>query len=130
MTTTSSDRLRTGKPPFRANHVGSLLRPDALKQARERLLGADTAVSNLGPHDNTALREVEDTCIREAVAMQEPADTLLRRIEKASRFVEVEQLALSPQCGFASSVKGHPLTEADQRAKLERIVEPTAHGER
>lgn len=58
------------KPPFRADHVGSLLRPQALKQAREQLLGAQTADDHLGPHDNAALREVEDRCIRDVVAMQ------------------------------------------------------------
>ena len=58
-------------PPFRADHVGSLLRPEKLKQARERLLGPQTPTSHLGPHDNAQLRQVEDACIREAVAMQE-----------------------------------------------------------
>jgi 5-methyltetrahydropteroyltriglutamate--homocysteine methyltransferase len=58
-------------PPFRADHVGSLLRPDELKRAREHYLGAQTPTSNLGPHDNADLRSVEDTCVREALAMQE-----------------------------------------------------------
>jgi 5-methyltetrahydropteroyltriglutamate--homocysteine methyltransferase len=58
-------------PPFRADHVGSLLRPQKLRQARERLLGPQTPTANLGPHDNAELRRVEDECIREAVALQE-----------------------------------------------------------
>ena len=58
-------------PPFRADHVGSLLRPDKLKQARERLLGPQTPTSHLGPHGSRELAAVEDECIREAVAMQE-----------------------------------------------------------
>jgi 5-methyltetrahydropteroyltriglutamate--homocysteine methyltransferase len=53
----------------------------------------------------------------------ESRDVLLRRIEEASRFVPVERLALSPQCGFASTVGGNPVTVDDQRAKLARIVE-------
>jgi 5-methyltetrahydropteroyltriglutamate--homocysteine methyltransferase len=57
--------------PFRADHVGSLLRPERLKQARERFLGAQTPTSNLGPHHNAELRKVEDGCVREALAMQE-----------------------------------------------------------
>lgn len=61
------------KPPFRADHVGSLLRPAALKQARETCLGPQTAESNLGPHDNAELREVEDGCIREVISLQERA---------------------------------------------------------
>ena len=59
------------KPPFRADHVGSLLRPDALKQAREKYLGPQTPTSSLGPHGNGELRKVEDKCIRDAIAMQE-----------------------------------------------------------
>jgi 5-methyltetrahydropteroyltriglutamate--homocysteine methyltransferase len=58
-------------PPFRADHVGSLLRPEKLKQAREEFLGPQTPTSNLGPHQHPALRRVEDQCIREVVAMQE-----------------------------------------------------------
>ncbi|HEY5898781.1 MAG TPA: 5-methyltetrahydropteroyltriglutamate--homocysteine S-methyltransferase [Burkholderiales bacterium] len=59
------------RPPFRADQVGSLLRPDRLKQAREQFLGPQTPTSALGPHQNPSLREVEDACIREVVAMQE-----------------------------------------------------------
>jgi methionine synthase II (cobalamin-independent) len=53
----------------------------------------------------------------------EREDELMKRIESASKFVPLDQLALSPQCGFASSIKGNPLTQADQEAKLRRIVE-------
>jgi methionine synthase II (cobalamin-independent) len=53
----------------------------------------------------------------------EPADELLRRIEEASRYVPVERLALSPQCGFASTAKGNLLSWDDQRRKLELVVE-------
>jgi 5-methyltetrahydropteroyltriglutamate--homocysteine methyltransferase len=53
----------------------------------------------------------------------EAADVLRRRIDEASKFAPLEQLALSPQCGFASSIKGNPLGQADQEAKLRRIVE-------
>jgi 5-methyltetrahydropteroyltriglutamate--homocysteine methyltransferase len=59
------------EPPFRADHVGSLLRPEKLKAAREQFLGPQTATSNLGPHNDSRLREVEDECVREAIAMQE-----------------------------------------------------------
>jgi 5-methyltetrahydropteroyltriglutamate--homocysteine methyltransferase len=59
------------KPPFRAEHVGSLLRPARLKQAREQFLGPQTPTHALGPHDDPSLRRIEDACIREVVAMQE-----------------------------------------------------------
>jgi methionine synthase II (cobalamin-independent) len=53
----------------------------------------------------------------------EPADDLKRRIEDAARFAPIERLALSTQCGFASSVRGNPMTEAEEETKLARIVE-------
>jgi 5-methyltetrahydropteroyltriglutamate--homocysteine methyltransferase len=64
---------RRTKPPFRADHVGSLLRPDALKAAREKLLGAQTADRNIGPHDNAELRQVEDGCIKDVIDLQKRA---------------------------------------------------------
>ena len=57
--------------PFRADQVGSLLRPERLKQARERFLGPQTPTRALGPHRSEPLREVEDECVGEAIAMQE-----------------------------------------------------------
>jgi 5-methyltetrahydropteroyltriglutamate--homocysteine methyltransferase len=55
----------------------------------------------------------------------EDAATLTRRIEEASRCVPLENLALSPQCGFASMMEGNLLTEEQQWAKL-RLVSDTA----
>lgn len=48
---------------------------------------------------------------------------LIRRIERAARYVPLENLALSPQCGFASTMEGNLLTEKDQWAKLGLVVE-------
>ena len=48
---------------------------------------------------------------------------LIHRIEEASRFVPLENLALSPQCGFASTLAGNPLTVDEQRRKLELVVD-------
>jgi 5-methyltetrahydropteroyltriglutamate--homocysteine methyltransferase len=53
----------------------------------------------------------------------ESQDLLLRRIEEASKFVDMDDLTLSPQCGFASTVQGNPLTWDDQLRKLELVVE-------
>jgi methionine synthase II (cobalamin-independent) len=54
----------------------------------------------------------------------ESADLLKRRIEEASRYVKLEQLALSPQCGFSTSASEHiGISEEMERAKLARIVE-------
>ena len=57
---------------------------------------------------------------------RETVDELARRIEEASRFVPLERLALSPQCGFATSILGNALSPDDQRAKLETIAQTAA----
>lgn len=56
-------------------------------------------------------------------AQVEKQDDLLRRIDEAARYVPVEYLALSPQCGFATQAPGNPLSFDDQRRKLELIVD-------
>jgi 5-methyltetrahydropteroyltriglutamate--homocysteine methyltransferase len=53
----------------------------------------------------------------------ESKDDLKRRIDEASRFVPLEQLALSGQCGFSSTVEGNALTRDEQIAKLALVVE-------
>jgi 5-methyltetrahydropteroyltriglutamate--homocysteine methyltransferase len=53
----------------------------------------------------------------------EPKDALKRRIEAAAKYVPLENLCLSPQCGFASTFRGNPISEDVQRRKLERVVE-------
>ncbi|HKQ27671.1 MAG TPA: 5-methyltetrahydropteroyltriglutamate--homocysteine S-methyltransferase, partial [Burkholderiales bacterium] len=52
----------------------------------------------------------------------EDLSLLQRRTEEASRYVDLSRLAISPQCGFASTMGGNPITETDQRAKLELCV--------
>jgi 5-methyltetrahydropteroyltriglutamate--homocysteine methyltransferase len=53
----------------------------------------------------------------------ESKDMLKRRIDEASRYIDLDQLCLSPQCGFSSTVEGNKLTHEDQEAKLRLIVE-------
>ena len=53
----------------------------------------------------------------------ERKDDLKRRIEEAARYVSLDCLALSPQCGFASTIEGNPLTEDDEKRKLALVVE-------
>jgi 5-methyltetrahydropteroyltriglutamate--homocysteine methyltransferase len=53
----------------------------------------------------------------------EKVDALKRRAEEAARYVDAARLAVSPQCGFASTIGGNPLTEADERAKLKLCVD-------
>jgi 5-methyltetrahydropteroyltriglutamate--homocysteine methyltransferase len=56
----------------------------------------------------------------------ENADELKRRIDDAARYLPLEQLALSPQCGFSSNIVGNLLSEDDQWRKLDLIREVAA----
>ena len=56
-------------------------------------------------------------------ATLESKDDLKRRIDEAAKYVPLEQLCLSPQCGFSSTVDGNALTQAEQFAKLRLVVE-------
>jgi 5-methyltetrahydropteroyltriglutamate--homocysteine methyltransferase len=53
----------------------------------------------------------------------EPKDVIKRRIEEAAKYTDIDQLCLSPQCGFASTEEGNLLSEQEQWAKLAMIVE-------
>ena len=53
----------------------------------------------------------------------ESRDEIRRRIDEAARFIDPDQLCLSPQCGFASTEEGNILAEEEQWAKLKMIVE-------
>jgi 5-methyltetrahydropteroyltriglutamate--homocysteine methyltransferase len=70
------------------------------------------------------------TVVLGLVSTKRPAlenkEDLLRRIDEAARWVPLEQLALSPQCGFASTMEGNLLSEEDQWAKLKLVVD-TGH---
>jgi 5-methyltetrahydropteroyltriglutamate--homocysteine methyltransferase len=57
----------------------------------------------------------------------EAQDDLLRRIEQAAKYVPMENLAISPQCGFASTSQGNLLTVDEERRKLELVVETAQH---
>jgi 5-methyltetrahydropteroyltriglutamate--homocysteine methyltransferase len=56
----------------------------------------------------------------------ESKDDLKRRIDEAAKYVPIEQLCLSPQCGFSSTVEGNALTRDEQIAKLRLVVETAA----
>ena len=53
----------------------------------------------------------------------EKKDDIKRRIDEATKYVDIDQLCLSPQCGFASTEEGNILAEDEQWAKLRMIVE-------
>jgi 5-methyltetrahydropteroyltriglutamate--homocysteine methyltransferase len=52
----------------------------------------------------------------------EDADAIMRRVDQAAKYVPLDQLALSPQCGFASSCEGNAVSVEDQNAKLQLVV--------
>ena len=53
----------------------------------------------------------------------ETVDALVRRVDEATKYIPLERLAISPQCGFGSDVVGNLISEDDQKKKLERVVE-------
>ena len=69
----------------------------------------------------------DKTVVLGLISSKEPTlesqDLLLRRIDEAARYVPLENLAISPQCGFASTAPGNLLTVDQQRRKLELVVE-------
>jgi 5-methyltetrahydropteroyltriglutamate--homocysteine methyltransferase len=61
--------------------------------------------------------------ITSKVGALEDKDSLKRRIDEAAQYAPLEQLALSPQCGFASSAEGNDISWDNQRRKMELVVE-------
>jgi len=61
--------------------------------------------------------------ISSKTAALESLDALKRRVDEASRHIDLDRLAIGPQCGFASTVAGNPVTEDDERRKLALVVE-------
>ena len=53
----------------------------------------------------------------------ESLDALKRRVDEAARYIDLDRVAIGPQCGFASTVAGNPVTEDDERRKLSLVVE-------
>jgi 5-methyltetrahydropteroyltriglutamate--homocysteine methyltransferase len=56
----------------------------------------------------------------------ESKDTLKRRIDEAAKFMPLDQMCLSPQCGFSSTVHGNEIASESQAAKIRLIVETAA----
>lgn len=141
--------MATSGPPFRAGQVGSLLRPAPLKEARARREGGEItrgrARRRRGRRDRARGPEAGGDRAPGRDGRGVPALVVALRlpqgtggggilpagpghpaIDEAARFAPLEQLALSPQCGFASTEEDNLLTEADQWANLGLIVEIAA----
>lgn len=125
---------RTGVHVCRGNASGAWLASGGYEPIAEQVFGQlrcerllleyDTARAGgfeplrLVPADKTVVLGLVST----KTGRLESREELLRRIEDAARYVPVERLALSPQCGFASNFRGNPLTEDDQWRKLELVA--------
>ncbi|MCC6779960.1 MAG: 5-methyltetrahydropteroyltriglutamate--homocysteine S-methyltransferase [Hyphomicrobiales bacterium] len=127
--------VKVGVHLCRGNFKGHYLAEGSYEQVAERLFTRTQASHFLLEYDTrragdfAPLRFVPKVkgVVLGLVSSKTPAlersDALRRRVEEASRHIGLERLAISPQCGFASSVAGNPLSEADQRAKLELVVD-------
>jgi 5-methyltetrahydropteroyltriglutamate--homocysteine methyltransferase len=118
----------------RGNFKGHYLAAGGYDTVAERFFGR-TRVSHLLLEYDTAragdfspLRFAKDKgvvlgLVSSKTAVLEKLDELKRRVHEAARFIGLDRLAISPQCGFASTVAGNPLTETDERRKLALVVE-------
>ena len=118
----------------RGNFKGHYLAAGGYESVAERFFGRTKVSHLLLEYDTTRagdfspLRFATDKgVVLGLISSKTPAleslDGLRRRVQEAARFIDMDRLAISPQCGFASTVAGNPLTEADQRAKLALVVE-------
>ena len=135
--------MRRATPPFRADHVGSLLRPERLLRAREEFAAGQLPAQDLRAVEDDAIAEYDDArsggfeplrfvpkgkmvvlgLVTTERGALEDADQLKRRIDEASQYVPLDQLGLSAQCGFSSTVEGNALTYDEEVAKLRLIVD-------
>lgn len=119
----------------RGNFKGKYLSEGGYERVAERLFAGarvnhflleyDTA--RAGDFSPLRLMPRDKGCVLGLVSSKVPdlesIDSLRRRIEEATRYIDLDRLAISPQCGFASTVAGNPVSEDDMRAKLRRCVE-------
>jgi len=121
----------------RGNFKGHYLASGGYESVAEQFFSRTKATHFLLEYDTERagdfkpLRFVEDKgvvlgLVSSKVPALEPRATLERRVREASQYLALEQLAISPQCGFASTVAGNPMTEAEERAKLKLVTETAA----
>ncbi len=127
--------VATGLHLCRGNYKGHWMATGGYEPVAEKVFGGSGAnilfleFDSERSGDFSPLRHVPESAsvVLGLVSSKSPTlesrEDLLRRIEEASAVMPVERLALSPQCGFASTVGGNPITEDDEKRKLARIVE-------
>jgi len=139
----ATNRALVGRPPdmavgfhiCRGNYKGRYLGEGGYDDLAERVFAGIDATHFLLEFDTpraggfAPLRAVPKNkgvvlgLISSKVPEVESLDMLKRRIDEAARYIDIDRLALSPQCGFASAASGNPLSETDERAKLRRVIE-------
>ncbi len=130
------EHVRTGIHVCRGNNQGRYVAEGALDPVAEALfsLPYDSFLiewedaERMG--DYSALRHVPAGdavvvlgLVSSKVPTLEREEDLLRELDRAASYIKIEQLALSPQCGFASTLKGNAVTEEDQWRKLKRVAD-------
>jgi 5-methyltetrahydropteroyltriglutamate--homocysteine methyltransferase len=133
------EHVRTGMHVCRGNNQGRYVAEGPLDPVAEKLfslpydsfliewedpkrMGGFSALSKVPAGNSVVVLGV----VSSKLARMETEDQLLRQLDEASKLLPAERLALSPQCGFASTLKGNLVTEDDQWRKLE-LVANTAH---
>jgi 5-methyltetrahydropteroyltriglutamate--homocysteine methyltransferase len=130
------EHVRTGIHVCRGNNQGRYVAEGALDPVAEALfsLPYDSFLiewedeERMG--DYSALRHVPAGdavvvlgLVSSKVPTLEREEDLLRELDRAASYIKIEQLALSPQCGFASTLKGNSVSEEDQWRKLKRVAD-------
>jgi 5-methyltetrahydropteroyltriglutamate--homocysteine methyltransferase len=125
--------MHVGVHLCRGNFRGHFIGSGGYEPVAEKLFNAVAADSFLLEYDSeragdfTPLRHLPKHkgvvlgLVSSKDAALEPLDTLRRRVEEAARHAPVDRLAVSPQCGFGTTVGGAPMTEDEQKCKLELV---------
>ena len=127
--------MKVGVHVCRGNYKGMYLSEGGYDSVAEKFFGRTNVDHFLLEFDTpraggfAPLRHVPKTkgVVLGLVSSKSPAlesiDQLKKRVEEAAKYVDASRLAISPQCGFASTMGGNPVTEADERAKLKLCVD-------
>jgi 5-methyltetrahydropteroyltriglutamate--homocysteine methyltransferase len=91
---------------------------------RKRSVSRASLTANIAARSGTPIfdKKIVLGLVTTKTGEMETADELKRRIEEAARYVPLEQLALSPQCGFSSTVLGNNISVEAEIAKLSLVV--------
>ena len=108
-----------GVGPAGLCRIASWISPRSIQAAPGAAQGARLASLRLVPRHKTVVLGIVST---KAPTVESKAD-MMKRVETATRYIDVSKLAVSPQCGFASVDTGNPISPAVQEQKLKLIVD-------